>query len=358
MTAVSPAPTIIGTPDVEVLRQDPQYRVYDGLLAFGLCACLVVGLPGNCLALYHFLQTKKRNLPTLLYRVACSVDICSSVIHLPVVVSLLKRRTEGLFQDPVNETFCFIWYLLLVLLQQISMFTVMLQSISRAIVIVQPFHKVNKKAVLASLPIYLLYHIAWTVVYFRFSTPFFSPGAGFCARYTSEEDHEVANILKSVYFANHSLCMGTPPAIVFLAFVISVVKLRKSQANSGTHSNKHKASVTITYFAAVFLFCNTLTFTNILLYVITVSLDHPNSNEFGSYPGKIYSNMFMFYYSWPISEIFCVVLNAALNPLLYLWRMEEMRQWLSQIVGIKEPREGRNSGIVCDDMTLPSSNVK
>ena len=338
MSTVSPAPAINGTPDVEVLRQDPQYRVYDGLLAFGLCACLVVGLPGNCLALYHFLQTKKRNLPTLLYRVACSIDLCSSVIHLPVVVSLLKRRTEGLFGKPVNETFCFIWYFLLLLLQQMSMFTVMLQSISRVIVIVLPFRKVNKKAVLASLPIYLLYQLAWMSVYFAFSSPFFSPGPGYCSRYISDTDYgEMAQILKSTYFANHSLCMGTPPGIVFLAFVVSVVKLRKSHANSGTHSNKYKASVTITYFAAVFLVCNLLTFTNILLYTITISLDHPTSNEYGSYPGDIYRNMFMFYYSWPISEVFCVVLNAALNPLLYLWRMKEMRQWLFQIIGIRVP---------------------
>ena len=82
------------TPDVNLMLKT-QYRVYDGMLALGFCLCLLIGLPGNCLALKFFVQSEKRNLPTLLYITASSIDIISSVIHLPLVVNLLNKRNPG-----------------------------------------------------------------------------------------------------------------------------------------------------------------------------------------------------------------------------------------------------------------------
>ena len=93
------------TPEVNILLKT-QYRVYDGLLAAGLCLCFLVGFPGNCLSLIYFIRTKKRNLPTLLYITACLIDIVSCVIHLPVAVNLLNKRSAGLLG---NEIFCMVW---------------------------------------------------------------------------------------------------------------------------------------------------------------------------------------------------------------------------------------------------------
>jgi len=140
-----------------------EYRIYDGLLACGLFFCLVIGLPGNCLALKYFLHTKKRNLSTLLYIVACSIDVGSSVIHLPIAFSLLKNRNPGLLD---NQSFCLIWTFILYLLQQMSVFVVMTLSLSRVIVIKYPFYKVNKRAVLVSIALYLVYHCIWNTILF------------------------------------------------------------------------------------------------------------------------------------------------------------------------------------------------
>ena len=309
------------TPDVQALQEDLRFRIYDGLLALGLGLCLIVGLPGNCLAWRHFHNSRKKGLSTLLYQIACTFDSCSNVIHLPVIISMLNTRKPGPFG---NYSFCTGWYFVLQILQQMSMFAVMLQSISRAIVIVFPFYKVNKKAVLISLVIYFLFHISWTTLYFMNSTGFYSPGGGYCARWIGYDQTPKTQAVKTMYFANYSLCVGVPPLAVFFAFVTSVIKLRESRTGRNTsHSNKHEASVTISYFAALFLLCNSITFMNIMLFTAT--------SLYGSYPGKIYSNEFMFFYSWPISEIFCPVLNASLNPLLYLWRMKEMRLSIKEI---------------------------
>jgi hypothetical protein len=65
------------------------------------------------------------------------------------------------------------------------------------------------------------------------------------------------------------------------------------------------------------LLCNCFTFLNVILFLVTKISYIP-----------LYLNKFMFFYSWLLSELFCTVLNASLNPLLYFWRMKEMRLWL------------------------------
>jgi hypothetical protein len=53
--------------------------------------------------------------------------------------------------------------------------------------------------------------------------------------------------------------------------------------------------------------------------------------KYQTYPGNFHENKFMFFYSWVLSELFCTVLNASLNPMLYVWRMKEMRLWVSEL---------------------------
>ena len=135
------------TEDIKVLLQT-QYRVYDGLLAAGFCLCFLIGFPGNCVSLTYFIRTQKRNLPTLLYITACCIDIVSCVIHLPVTANLLNKRNPGLLG---NEVFCMIWRPMLIIAQMISMFVVMMLSVTRTIVILFPFYKIRKKTVFASV---------------------------------------------------------------------------------------------------------------------------------------------------------------------------------------------------------------
>ena len=305
---------------------ETQYRIYDGLIAFGLFICLVIGLPGNCLALKYFLHTKKRNLSTLLYIVACSIDVGSSVIHLPIAFSLLKNRNPGLLD---NKSFCLIWNFILLLLQQMSIFVVMTLSLSRAIVIKYPFYKVNKRAVLVSIALYLIYHCIWNTIISTQET---------CTTALSDEVPQGSLSLSIFFMFNYSACLGIPPIIVFLTFLVSIVMLQKEHvANNVSQRRNQNASITITYFTAFFLCCNCFTFINCFLFTYTM--------VFKTYPGPIYENSFMSFYSWLLSEIFCTVLNASLNPLLYVWRMREMRLW---IVGILPNRASSPSGEIAN----------
>ena len=302
------------TPDVNLMLET-EYRVYDGMLALGFCLCLLIGLPGNCLALKFFLQSEKRNLPTLLYITASSIDIISSVIHLPLAVNLLNKRNPGLLG---YKPFCSIWYSFILSLQLISMFVVMLLSLTRAIVIVSPFYRVKKKAVLISIPIALLYFLCWNTTYIGMGDLYYSRGFGYCDVYLP--GYKVWN---DVYMVNCSMCSGLPPLIVFFSMIVAISKLQSKSMAGGSRERNRQASLTIIYFAAVFLACNFLTFLNNALY--TYSKISPHSYVY------FYGNTFLFFYSWIISEIFCTVLNAAVNPILYMCRMKEMRVWVRSL---------------------------
>ena len=199
---------------------ETQYRIYDGLITFGLFICLVIGLPGNCLALKYFVHTKKRNLSTLLYIVACSIDVGSSVIHLPITFSLLKNRNPGLLD---NQSFCLIWTFILLLLQQMTIFVVMTLSLSRVIVIKYPFYKVNKRAVLVSIALYLIYHCIWNTIISTQET---------CTTALSDEVPQRSLLLSIFFMFNYSACLGIPPIIVFLTFLVSIVMLQKDRSQT------------------------------------------------------------------------------------------------------------------------------
>jgi hypothetical protein len=323
---------VLPTPNATIIQETLQYRVFDGMIAVVLFACLVVGLPGNCLALMFFLLMRKRKtLSTLLYLVACSIDICSSVFHLPVLISLLNKRKPGPFKD---DTFCFLWYFLLKQVQPLSMLVVMFQCVSRAIALLFPFRKLSKGAVMLTLTICVLINVAWTITFSVFSIGWYSVGGAYCSA-TVDIKSNVAALMKTSYYVYYCLSVGLPQIAVLLATLASLCGIKRSDMHA-SDAKYHQASVTISYYASIFLLCNSFTFVNMILYTITINDSSLRSSDHGTYPGRIYSNTFMFFYSWPLSEVLCTVLNAALNPVLYIWRMDDMRSWVSKLLSFKQ----------------------
>ena len=306
MSATSTAPNT--TPDVDLIL-GTEFRVYDCLIATGFLLCFVIGFPLNCLALKHFINTNRRDLSTLLYIIGCTIDICSSLIPLPVAVNLMNKRRPGAFKSII---FCSMWYFLLLLLQQMSMFVVMLISLSRTIVIVCPFYKVKKKVVLLSVLVFGIYQCTWNTWWLLTADEtYYDMPVGFSQAYSET----ITDALFQIHF---NICSGASKIIVFLSFLASVAKLKMDIFTDASRTRNRYASITITYFAALFLVCNFFTFLNCVLYTAT-KVRHK------TYPGPFYKSNFMFFYSWLLSEVMCHVLNASLNPILYIWRMKEMR---------------------------------
>ena len=305
------------TPDIRYFLDQSQFRTYDALLATGFFICLVIGLPGNCLALAYFAQTKNRNLPTLLYMAASSTDIVTSIVHLPVTLNLLNMRDPGLLG---SEIFCRVWYYTLLSLQLMSMFVVMLLSLSRTIVILFPFYRINKKVVLMSIPAALLYYSVWNVWLAVDGEYYYEYGAGYCGLRFDYESIGGFDVSGAMTMINYCVSTGIPPIIVFAAMVTAIARLRSQKVSHESQRKSQQASLTIILFATVFLACNLLTFINVALYTSFQFMPDKGYLDF-------YKNQFMFFYSWLISEIFCTVLNSSLNPILYVCRIRELRVW-------------------------------
>ena len=313
--------TGLSTPDIHLIEQT-EYRAYDSLLAVAFCVCLVVGLPGNFLALSYFIQTKKRNLPTLLYISACSIDILSSMIHLPVTINLFNGRKPGILK---YRGFCSAWYLTLSLIQIMSVFVGMLISLTRALVIIFPFYRIGKKYVLISMILAFIYHSSWLSIFINvYGECTFSNALSYC-EFSSD-----ARIPTIYNLSTFTICLGVPPLLVLIALMASTAKLWSQNQVHASQANNRRSSITIIYFSVIYLVCNFLTFLNNALFIYSgiSNTGHPDT----SYPGPFYSNTFMFFYSWVLSEIFCTVLNASLNPILYLCRMNEMRMWVKKLI--------------------------
>ena len=323
--------TRLSTPDTHLIEQT-EYRAYDSLIAVAFSVCLVVGLPGNSLALSYFIQTKKRNLPTLLYISACSIDILSSMIHLPVTINLFNGREPGLFH---YRGFCCGWFAVLLLLQLTSAFVVMMISISRALVIINPFKKIRKRYVLSPIILTLIVYLCNFVIINAINGErSYSYAVSYCI--LSPRDKILGILNASIFTA----LIGIPPIIVFFTSLISIIKLQTQGSINASRQNNRHSSVTMIYFSAIYLVCNIINFSNNTLLIygsMTRGGELINSRS-------IYiKSRFLFFYSWILSEIFCPVLNASLNPILYFCRMKEMRLWLFRLLGARNRTPGSTS---------------
>ena len=143
------------TPSFEDAILTPEYQFYDISIGCLLVLCSIVGFSGNTFSLFHFLNETPKTLSTKLYIAICSIDIISSTISIPVILVLFNKRSDNFGFG--NHIFCAIWYGIVLFLQQMSMYLVMLLSLSRAIVIVSPFYRIHRNLLIMTIPVYTVY---------------------------------------------------------------------------------------------------------------------------------------------------------------------------------------------------------
>ena len=299
------------SPDL-LLLETTEYRIYDTALGMFLIICTLIGTPANISALTFF--RRKRNttaLSTKLYIAVCVIDSCTCIVHLPVTAALLNGRSGGLFEEKI---FCVAWYTTFLYLQRLSMFLVVLITVTRTIMIAFPFFRIHKKTFMFSFIGYS------TLLLIKSSLPLmFQMWYGY-DRITSYcyYSGKFDGIGQNIYSILHTATVSVPGALVFTSVIVATCTLRgeRTEANS---ARKHRASVTIVIFTATFLVCNLPCFLNHMVLTV-VRWD-------STYQGSLYYNKFMFFYSWVISEIHTSALNALLNPILYFIRMADLREW-------------------------------
>ena len=303
------------SPTLKHFFSEEGYRIYDTILAVTLFLCTVVGLPGNLLSLIFFCSANRRG-SSFIYTMVATIDICTCVFHLPSMIALYSGRKPGIFG---NKTFCVTWMVAFTYVQLMSMFLVMLLSVSRTITLIFLRYQVKKKFLVAAFLAYTCFLNLWHIIAHVFGGP--NQWYGYhefdvqCYRYLSTKPVSYIEQLM------RAICISIPPILTSISFVLVTYKLSRKGLVSNTNKRKHQAVVTIAMFTALFLVCNLPCLLNNTTYFVSKLLH--------DWPGPIYSQPFMTYYSWVISDVLCTVLNAALNPILYMYRMSELKEWVS-----------------------------
>ena len=306
------------TPNVAKFLLKEENRIYDTLLAVTLTFCTLFGLPGNIISLMYFYSAKRKDFARLIYIIVCSIDISICVIQIPVMISLYKIRQPIIMRENI---FCVGWAVVFYYLQLMSMFLVMLLSASRSIKLIFLHSKISKKILIISFLVYSGFIITRFIMIMLFGGDKFfgySRPAVYCYYNLNEKPFSYIDQI------THVVCVICPPVIATISFVMFIVMIFQRSRGLKTNKRRQKAPVTMATFTFLFLACNLPCLLNNILWLLTELWD--------DYPEPFYSNTFMFFYSWLISDVLCTVLNATLNPVVYFCRVTPLKDWLKSYI--------------------------
>ena len=303
----------MSVPPIEELLKEEEYRIYDILIAVMLSICTLVGLPGNVLSLTYFFSASRRDFSSFIYTIVCGIDIWTCVVHLPVMVALYNTREPEWFGV---DAVCVGWIVVFYYLQKMSMFLVMLMSVSRTITLIYLRYKIKKKFLVIACLAYSAFYMIWEFIVYIVGGSHvnynYSQADGYCWRYIPREEEYTLHKFDKIV---RSICIGIPSILTIISFTVVTYKLLQKSKVSSKNQSKHKAAVTMAMFTGLFLTCNLLCLVQNVMSLASFSLY--NSHQFWKY------------YSWLLSDIVTTVLNAALNPVLYIIRMDKLREWVT-----------------------------
>eukprot|EP00116_Pleurobrachia_bachei_P005147 sb/3465409/ len=293
--------------------------VGDRILSLNLFAAIAIGIPGNVLGIYYFYYiTRTRDLPSLLYLTICVTDVVTCIAHFPVLFSLLTNRDPGLFSI---MSLCIAWRVLFRGLQLLSVFLVMILSVTRALVIMRPFTILRRRTATGLILGYLGFLGVQNAVFRWAQDHLYTVWDGYCY----EDVRPGMEIYGKIDDILYELEIGVPTILITVSFVFSVYSLKLSPtlisvtSSSGSSNSKHSASVTIVIVTAVFLLTN-------MPHVINLTLWNVDANNFKEGIG-FYGTIFMYYYTFNISAVQMVVFNATISPIIYFFRITGFRDW-------------------------------
>ena len=279
--------------------------------------------------LYFTRPSIRKGLSTSLYIAVAIADVSICVAQVPVLVSLLSHRARVLFS---LSFVCIGWRLLFKSLQRFAVFLVLLLSVSRTIGLMWPLKSVNKKAVLGSMYGYLVYIVVEAAAMGSQEGYSWDRTGVYCF----ENGYQPTS---TAYTSLYTASLGLPAIIIFFSFIISVLVMKRSMSSSNglgvakstsRDSTKKQATVTIIVFTLTYIICNIPHFINMVAWIVTMSLPGCTQNN-SCYPGPLYNNSFMYWFSWNISEVLSVLVNCACNPVIYYFRIAKFRNWAAHL---------------------------
>ena len=324
----------------------------DGVMGTITFFCFLVGVPSNVFAIVFFYKDQKantRNVKKLFfteqYLTMAVVDVLITITIFPLIEVYWNGRISVLFD---NKVFCVAWGFLWEMLPYFSVFLVGILSISRMIVLVKPMTTLNIVTLRVCTGSYFVFHLIFRmslllfdVIKFR-NTP--KPGypklrfsytnrSAYCYFYAHED------VLWTVNSFFQCILLGLPMIPILVSFGASLCKLKKTSGgpNFNRDAQKH-ATVTIIIVTVVYICCNVPVFVNYITYSAVLIKDltstiHDPSDYYHYY--QQYSenkDIFWAWYIWSLTYVICAVINAAINPIIFFWRMKPFRKFITGLI--------------------------
>ena len=320
----------------------------------------IIGLCGNITSFSYFWKRRKKTIHDFLYMLISAVDGLTSMTSLPVITSLLNFRAPSLFD---TEVICKCWPIAFYLLIRVSMFLVIIVSVTRALAIVKPLtgkHAgVQPKYVIVGMIAYCLLLLTIDLVYVLSGRAEnekmikFIKKASFCEILSAEKldlgGPEVGLGWKtSLYLTLLHLELLLPCVVVFVSFLVSTISLLKRKTmKSEDEKNFRRISVTIAIFTALFLICYLPCFVLQMVYLI---------NLFNVKVALLEQGSMFLQYGHLVIQFILPQLNTAVNPCLYFTRMPRFRKWLKRCC-IKPKLIDTTRNIEANELNLAEGKV-
>ena len=115
-----------------------------------------------------------------------------------------------------------------------------------------------------------------------------------------------------------------PVFVVVMSCILSMVLLRRKTVNvqqRELQKSRRRATITILFFALLYVFCNIPYLLHVLVFLVNFSGLIPRLKY------RLYQFDIRNYYISAIGTLLLAA-NSTINPLLYLWRMHPLREYL------------------------------
>ena len=308
----------------------------DRVVGSGIAVCTIGGLLGNVFAFFYFWSRRQKSIHDMQYLAITTVDLITLLSCTAIVPSLFNQRDPTLF---ANAFFCTVWSMITMFTARMSMFLAMMICVTRTIAMKFPHHHIKRSHVISAIAAYSSYMVLLYLIFVsqKWNYGKYSHWLSLCKLVSINKRGMPAFAL---YFVLISLFIEliVPSLVTFVCFVIGTrFLITRPPLNAESDRKFRRVSVTVSMFTAAFLLCNTPCFLYYIFEVIASFNDRVlefilNSNNFRFY-GRL------------LLQYFVIMLNAAINPILYLSRMRGFQRWIR--ISRSLPNEGQigTSGI-------------
>ena len=290
------------------------YALADITVGIFLITLCFFGAFGNSLALFFFYAKgqRKGSVHNMLYAIISGCDTILLITMMLYLPTLLTNRAEMLFG---NSTFCISFVLVLMTLGRFTWLMVVTISTCRTICIIFPHYVMRARTIEMGLVAYFLMVVFIDILGLALGwqkTRFFITAAS-CVYIRTEAAPAWFKIFWTINILTQFII---PSILIFASFLVSTVALlKRTTIQNETDKTFRRASITITLFTAVFLFCNIPCFAFQIIFTISLITM------------KQINNHFLTWYGLMVLQILATALNSAVNPCLYFLRMKKFKTW-------------------------------